>query len=176
MKNRILLLLASILVGIAPNFVLAQCPVCTVAIGVGVGLCRYLGIDDLITGLWIGALLLALGVVTNNWFYHRFKGYRGLLSVSFMSFGWGVIYYAMVFIPLTFMGIVGNSNNTFLNIDKLLFGSISGIIVLLIGLAIDRFIRKYTNGKALFLYQKVIIPVSLLIIMSIIFNYTICKI
>jgi hypothetical protein len=51
MRNRILLLLASIAVGIVPNFVLAQCPVCTVAIGVGVGLCRYLGIDDLITGL-----------------------------------------------------------------------------------------------------------------------------
>jgi hypothetical protein len=51
MRIRILLLLASIVVGIVPNFVLAQCPVCTVAIGVGVGLCRYLGIDDLITGL-----------------------------------------------------------------------------------------------------------------------------
>lgn len=74
------------------------------------------------------------------------------------------------------MGIVGNPKNMFLNVDKLLFGSISGIIVLLIGLTIDRFIRRYTNGKALFLYQKVIIPVSLLIIMSILFNYTICKI
>lgn len=65
-RSRIFLLLISIIVGIIPNFVLAQCPVCTVAIGVGVGLCRYLGIDDLITGLWIGALLLALGVASNN--------------------------------------------------------------------------------------------------------------
>ncbi|HRZ29924.1 MAG TPA: hypothetical protein P5052_04275 [Candidatus Paceibacterota bacterium] len=29
----------------------AVCPVCTVAIASGVGLCRYLGIDDLISGL-----------------------------------------------------------------------------------------------------------------------------
>jgi hypothetical protein len=33
------------------------CPVCTIAVAGGVGLCRYLGIDDLISGSWIGALL-----------------------------------------------------------------------------------------------------------------------
>ncbi len=31
-----------------------MCPVCSISIGVGVGLCRYLGIDDLISGVWIG--------------------------------------------------------------------------------------------------------------------------
>ena len=33
----------------------AICPVCTVAVGAGIGLSRWLGIDDSITGLWIGA-------------------------------------------------------------------------------------------------------------------------
>jgi hypothetical protein len=36
------------------------CPVCTIAVAGGVGLCRYLGIDDLISGAWIGALLFSL--------------------------------------------------------------------------------------------------------------------
>jgi len=49
--NKGLLITVSLIVGCIPNFVFAQCPVCTVAIGVGVGLCRYLGIDDLITGI-----------------------------------------------------------------------------------------------------------------------------
>jgi len=31
----------------------AQCPVCTVAIGGSVLLSRYLGIDDLIIGIWV---------------------------------------------------------------------------------------------------------------------------
>lgn len=31
---------------------LAVCPICTVAVGAGVGLSRCLGIDDSITGLW----------------------------------------------------------------------------------------------------------------------------
>ena len=34
-----------------PFITKAVCPVCTVAIASGVGLCRYLGIDDLISGL-----------------------------------------------------------------------------------------------------------------------------
>lgn len=33
----------------------AVCPVCTVAVGTGVGLSRWLGVDDTITGLWLGA-------------------------------------------------------------------------------------------------------------------------
>lgn len=134
-----------------------------------------MGIDDLITGIWIGALLVGFGVLTHNWFFHRFKKYRELLGPIFMSFGWVVTYFALTFIPLAFMGIVGNPNNVFLHTDKLLFGSISGIIVLLIGLFIDKTIRKYNNGKVLFFYQKVIIPVALLIISSVVFNFTICK-
>ena len=34
----------------------AVCPVCTVAVGAGLGLAEWLGIDDSISGLWIGAL------------------------------------------------------------------------------------------------------------------------
>ena len=164
-----------ILTFIMPNLVFAQCPVCTVAIGVGVGLCRYLGIDDLITGLWIGALLVGFGVLTHNWFFHRFKNYRKMLTPWFLSFGWVVAYYGLTFIPLTFMGIVGNENNVYMYVDKLLFGSISGIIVLLVGLFIDKTTRKCNKGKVLFFYQKVIIPVVLLVIASILFNLTICK-
>jgi hypothetical protein len=43
------------------------CPICTVAISGGVGLCRYLGIDDLISGVWIGALLFSLFWLTIDW-------------------------------------------------------------------------------------------------------------
>jgi hypothetical protein len=34
-----------------PFMAKAVCPVCTIAIASGVGLCRYLGIDDLVSGL-----------------------------------------------------------------------------------------------------------------------------
>ena len=37
----------------------AFCPVCTVAVGTGVTFSRYLGVDDVISGVWIGGLILS---------------------------------------------------------------------------------------------------------------------
>jgi hypothetical protein len=34
----------------------AICPLCTIAVGAGVGLSRWIGVDDAVTGLWIGGL------------------------------------------------------------------------------------------------------------------------
>ena len=43
------------------SFVSAQvCPVCVVAIGAGLGFSRWLGIDDLVSSVWIGAFLIAI--------------------------------------------------------------------------------------------------------------------
>jgi len=45
----------------------AICPVCTVTVGAGIGLSRWLGIDDSITGLWLGAFLLSISLWTIDW-------------------------------------------------------------------------------------------------------------
>ena len=36
------------------------CPVCVVAIGAGLGLSRWIGIDDVVSSVWIGAFLFAV--------------------------------------------------------------------------------------------------------------------
>jgi len=62
---------------------LAVCPICTVVIGAGVGLSRWLGIDDTISGLWIGGLIISMIVWTINWLGKkniRFKG-RNILTI-----------------------------------------------------------------------------------------------
>jgi hypothetical protein len=46
----------------------AVCPVCIVAVGAGLGLSQYLGIDDTISGVWIGGLTAAVAAWTINWF------------------------------------------------------------------------------------------------------------
>jgi len=45
----------------------AICPVCTIAIGAGLGLSRWLGVDDVISGIWIGGLLVSTSLWTVNW-------------------------------------------------------------------------------------------------------------
>ncbi len=167
--------MAGLSVSFVPSFVQAQCPVCTVAIGVGVGLCRYLGIDDLITGLWIGALILAFGIITERWFFSRFKGYRNILNSLFRKFVWVVLYYILTFVPLKLLGIVGNERNIFLYMDKLIFSSIIGMLGLLLAIWIDNLIRRNRNGKVLFYYQSVVIPVFLLLCISVVFSLTICR-
>jgi len=38
------------------------CPVCIIPISMGIGLCQFLGIGNLICGIWIGGLFLMLGL------------------------------------------------------------------------------------------------------------------
>ena len=47
--------------------IIMVCPVCTVAVGAGVGILRGLGVDDVITGLWFGALIVSSIMWFINW-------------------------------------------------------------------------------------------------------------
>jgi len=57
-----------------PAKVYAVCPICTVAVGAGLGISRWLGIDDSVTGLWIGGLILSSGLWLADWIGK--KGWR----------------------------------------------------------------------------------------------------
>ena len=149
-----------------PNFVLAFCPVCTVAVGAGVGLCRYLGIDDLISGAWIGGFLMSLTLWTIDWLNQ--KKIKFLFRKPLVLIFW----YAITILPLYGLGIMGHPENKFFGIDKLFFGIISGSIVFLTSFFFNNFLLKQNQGKVYFKFQKVIIPVSFLLILSLIFYFT----
>jgi hypothetical protein len=151
----ILMLLSFKLVG-------AVCPLCTVVVGAGVGLSRYLGIDDTITGLWLGALILSSSLWLIDWFEKRKIKFFARDQITIASF------YLIVLLPLYFSGLMGNKSNTFLGIDKLLLGSFLGTVIFAKAVFADKYLRKLNNNKALFPYQKVITPIVFLIIASII--------
>jgi len=144
------------------------CPVCTIAVGTGVGLCRYLGVDDLISGVWIGGLLMSLTIWTINWLNR--KKIKFLFRKPLILIFW----YAISILPLYKIGIMGHPENKFLGIDKLLFGIISGSIIFLISVFFNNFLLKKNEGKVFFPFQKVIIPILFLLILSLIFYYFIC--
>ncbi len=146
-----------------PNFVFAFCPVCTVAVGAGVGLCRYLGIDDLISGTWIGGFLISLTLWTIDWLDK--KKIKFLFRKPLVFAFW----YGFTISPLYLLGIMGHPENKFWGIDKLLFGIISGSIVFLISFLFNNFLLKRNQGKVYFPFQKVIIPILFLLILSFIF-------
>jgi uncharacterized membrane protein YhdT len=66
-------------------------------------------------------------------------------------------------------GIIGHPQNKFLGIDKLIFGIFSGTIIFLISILFENYLRKKNQGKVYFKFQKVLIPVLFLLVLSLIF-------
>ena len=153
----------------APISALAQpvCPVCTVAVAGGVGLFRYLGISDLISGVWIGALMLALVLWTIIWLNKKNIRFKFRKIIIFVSF------YILVILPLYWVDIMGHPDNKFLGMDKLLFGIIVGTLVFGLALIFERYLRVKNAQKAYFPFQKVVVPVSFLAILSLIIYFLI---
>jgi hypothetical protein len=142
---------------------MAVCPVCTIAVAGGVGLCRFLGIDDLISGAWIGALLFSLFLWTIEWLDKRKIKFLFRKPLVF------VFWYGLTIFPLMKIGIIGHPQNKFFGIDKLVFGIFSGTIVFLLSILFEDYLRKKNQGKAYFKFQKVLIPILFLIVLSLIF-------
>ncbi|MBP5204612.1 hypothetical protein J6Z48_03160 [bacterium] len=147
----------------------AFCPVCTIAIGAGVGLTRYLKIDDTIPGVWAGGLCISLVYWLISFIEKRRKKLpqrdrKAPLWMKILSF---IGVYALVIIPLYFTKMIGVSN--LWGIDKIILGMIVGTIFALLGDRVEKSVRKRNKGKAVFPFQKVVIPVFFLLLATFIF-------
>lgn len=142
----------------------AVCPICTVAVAAGLGLSRYLGIDDAVSSLWIGGIILSVSFWSIDWLTKKkinFK-YRNILVFIF--------WYGLTLIPLQLTGIMGHPFNTVLGIDKILFGTVVGSVFFLLGILADKKVRE-KRGKQLFAFQRVVFPVVALAIISLVIYY-----
>lgn len=153
----IILILGFAFLGITP--IQAQCPVCIVTIGGSVLISRYLGIDDLIVGIWAGGLILSLGLWTSTFIKKTYiRGQKWFLNaLLWVTTVWG----------LKQVGFIGNPTCKIHGHDKLLSGMIAGSLVFLLAYGIDLLLRRINRknpGKAFFPYQRVILPVVLLLI------------
>ena len=140
----------------------AVCPVCVVAVGAGLGISRFLGIDDTISSMWIGALLASLSIWTIIWLVKKGWGFKYQKIVIPGA------YYLLTLLPLWYYGIMGHPLNTIFGIDKILFGSILGTAVFMATVWLHNYLKQKNNGKSFFPYQKVVLPVVILLIFSII--------
>jgi len=144
----------------------AICPVCTVAVGAGLGLAEWLGIDDSISGLWIGALIVSISIWTINWLNGKNIKFKGRKILIFLA------YYLIVLLPLYWKGKIGHPMNRLCGIDKLLFGIILGTILFSAGVLFHNYIRKKNGDISYFKGQKIVAGILPLIIASIILYFT----
>ncbi len=141
----------------------AVCPVCVVAIGAGLGLSRWLGVDDIISSIWIGGLLWGVSVWTVIWMRSKNWGFK------YDSWVVTVAYYVLVLGPLFYSDLIGHPLNKIFGIDKILFGTVVGTITFILANRLHSFLKTKNNGKSYFPYQKVAVPVTALILTSLFF-------
>jgi cation transport ATPase len=162
-----IILLNFLLSNLIFNLSLAFCPVCTVVVAGGVGLSRWLKVDDLISGLWIGGLLVSLSLWTINWLNKK------NIKFLFRKILIFVFWYGITILPLYKAGIIGDLRNQIFGIDKLIGGIILGSLVFVLSLLFNNFLIKRNNNKVYFPFQKVAIPVLFLLISSLILYFLI---
>jgi len=161
-QNKILALFLILFFAVAGS-AKAVCPVCVVAVGGGLGISRWLGVDDVISSLWIGALLASLSFWTIDWLEK--KNWKFIFYKPITWF----LYYGLTVGPLYYYELIGHPLNKIFGVDKILFGVIIGTAVFLFGTWFNGFLKLKNNGKQYFNYQKVVVPFLSLITVSLIF-------
>jgi hypothetical protein len=164
-KNLWAYLISLLAISFMPALSWAFCPVCVVAVGAGLGLARWLGVDDTVTGIWIGAFLIAIV----GWFITWLKNKKW----TFPYFGPIILIatYALTLIPLYYRDIIGHPKHTIFGIDKLIFSIALGSIALVASELLYKWLKKRNNNKPYFPYQKIVMPIVFLAILSVIFYF-----
>lgn len=145
------------------NKALAVCPICTVAACMGLGLSHYLGIDDIISGIWIGAVVLS----SSLWIVDILK--RKNIHFPYLKLLIVFSFYFFTILPLYRTGMIGIDGNTLWKMDKLVLGIVIGSISFLIGVFADLFLRALNDCKVFFYFQRLILPISCLVFTTTIF-------
>lgn len=142
--------------------VLAQCPVCIVTVGGGMLIAQKLGVDDFLVSLWISALNTAISF----WLAPKIKNkiLSNPIVFSFLMLGFTLFYF-------DYTNQIGVATNKLLGLDKIIFGQILGILIMFLGIFVDRYSRKLNDGKILFPYQKVVFPVGFLMFFTLLFKF-----
>ena len=145
----------------------AFCPVCTVGVAAGLEGMRFLGVDDVITGLWAGGLMLSLAAWTEN--YMRAHGVTNqyLIWLNYVVY-YGIL--ALIYVLPSTEHPTRVFNVTQLwGFDEFLVGVIVGSLTFWLAGKWYEQIKANNGGHAWFPFQKVVWPLGALIIVTLLF-------
>lgn len=140
----------------------AFCPLCVVATGFAVGLVRWLGVDDIIVGLWVGAFGLSMALLLGNFLVRKGASKKISLPAAI------TLVLASMLASLYLGGFLKVPNKIF-GIEKIIFGMIIGILMMIMAPFINNLIKKLNRDENLISHQKMLVALALLGASSIIF-------
>ena len=155
------------LIGFSKNvFANPACIVCTVAIGATLSVARKLGVNDNVIGLWLGAILILLGYWTIWWFDKKGWHFWGrdpfLILFSFSLIG-GIYIKDLTYTPQVIAYVF--------YLDQFLFAGIIGGLIYIFSQKFYAFLKKRNGGHAHFPFEKVVLPLGLLVLASVYITY-----
>ncbi len=164
------LLLKSTLGGLLLTLVMtvkayAMCPVCTLAVAGALVLAEKYGVDNTISGLWFGALGVSVSFWTIDWLKKRNYSSRMTEILVF------IFYYASMIVPLYLKGAIGLPTKRLWGVDKVVLGMMIGSIFFYLSFLLYLKIKKMNNNKPWFPFQRVVMPILTLGILSLIFYF-----
>jgi hypothetical protein len=142
------------------------CPICTVAVGASLGILRAFGVDDIITGLWFGALIVSSIAWMINWMNKK------KIHFVFRKIVIIMLFYILFIGPLYWFGYMKSAPELY-GYSRLMIGVVIGSIIFILGVFADKYLRKINEDKQIVIFQKVIIPLIFLIVASVILYFTI---
>lgn len=164
-KISLLSICAYSLISLFPAQAHAVCQlVCPVVVASTLTLLEKYGIDNSITGLWIGGALVLASLITVDWI-KKWKSHWGITLASF------VLFYGGTIIPLYIKDIIGDPRKEVWGIDKTFLGIVIGSIFFYLGDYAYAVIKAKNDGHAWFPFQKALMPVIPLAIFSVIFYF-----
>ncbi len=141
------------------------CPVCMVTVGASLYIAEKSGLDKCVIGVWSGALLAIFGYFLIRWFNKKGWNFAGrdfvLMAASIGSIGFMYLG-QLAYNPI----IIG-----FLYIDSFLFSNIVGALTFIAGIHFYEWMKKKNNNHAHFPFEKVVVPVLFVGIISALFYF-----
>ncbi|HAP37300.1 hypothetical protein A2574_02430 [Candidatus Shapirobacteria bacterium RIFOXYD1_FULL_38_32] len=165
------ILISAFLLFVSTAPVAAQCPVCIVTVGGGMFLAQRLGIDDLLVSIWISALNTAIA------FYLAPKinsGVRRNKILQIFANPWilSILLYLTTILYFQFTNQLGVSTNKLLGFDKIFLGQTIGLLTMFAGNYLYSYFKTKNGNKALFPYSKVVFPVGMVLLITLIFKFS----
>lgn len=174
-NKKIFLSIGVILSGIISlDLVNAHCPLCTGAAIAGVGVARFMGVDDSIVGLFLGAFIISTALWFSKWLVKK------KVKIPFQEIALVLLSFFLLVFSLYTVGLITNFEMIksmpeysmlgmgIYGIDKLFFGIITGSLAIWMSFTLSDYIKE-KRGRILWPYQGISFMFITLVILSFIF-------
>ncbi len=149
---------------------LAHCPLCAAATAGGVAATRLLGVDDTVTGTFVGGFVASTGLWFNNWLRKKKNG------GEFLPFQAAIVLLLSVALTiLTFYmaRLIGSPDPAFMifGVDKLVLGTLVGTGVTLGAFALHKWVKAINGGKSIMPFQGIVLTLLCLSLTGAVFFF-----